>query len=346
MTNFAVCDLSTLFYRSRYGASGDTETKIGLALLIIFRSLRKLYRELDVQHIVFAVDYGSWRQKVYPAYKSKRRMDRAKATASDKEENEQYFEALNSLVEYLDKHTKCTVLRCNGLEGDDFVARWLQRHPDDNHIIISSDSDLVQLMAPNVQIYDAINQRMIALDKITDVAGNTLEFEVAKKDGKIKVGGIKKDFVPEEDWWKKALFLKLIRGDISDSVFSSFPGVRFESATKASILSAWVDRKTKGYDWNNLMFQTWEKLNEDGSTKTVRVVDEFKINESVIDLTKQPEDVVAKMDVSIDESINREPPSNVGGYFLKFCRTHDLPSLEKESNEHVTYLNIPYKVNK
>lgn len=342
MTNFAVVDLSSLFFRSRHGsAMDDIETRVGLGLHIIFRSLRKLYRELNVDHIVFAVDYGSWRRKVYPAYKSKRRLDRTKATAKDQEENQLYFDALNDLVKYLDEHTRCTVLRANGIEGDDFVAAWIAKHPQDEHIIVSGDSDFIQLIAPNVRIYDAINQRMIAYDKITDANNNRLEFSVNKKDGKIKIGKPDDVFVPEQDWWKKALFIKLIRGDISDSVFSAFPGVRYDGK-KHSISGAWEDKYLQGYSWNNFMFQTWNKLMEDGSTKAVRVIDEFRINESIIDLTKQPEDIIMKMDTTIDEAITRMPPAGVGTYFLKFCRAHDLPSLEKET-EHVIYLNSPYK---
>ena len=43
MTRYAVVDLSNLFHRARHSTIGDTDTKVGLALLIIFRSLRKLH---------------------------------------------------------------------------------------------------------------------------------------------------------------------------------------------------------------------------------------------------------------------------------------------------------------
>jgi len=346
MAYYAVVDLSNLFHRARHSAMGDPETKIGLSLLIVFRSLRKLYRELKVDHIVFAVDYSSWRYEAYPAYKSRRRLDRANENVKEKEENEMFFSALSSLITYLDEHTRCTVLRAYGIEGDDFVARWIDTHPDDQHVIISGDSDFVQLLSPNVRIYDAINQRMIAIDQIINYENKKLEFMVSPKDGKIKVGKPNPDFVPEDEWWKKALFIKLIRGDVGDSVFAAFPGVRYEGK-KHSIKGAWDDRHARGYDWNNLMCQTWDKLvgtKQDGErlTETVRVSDEFKINESLIDLHKQPEHVVVKMDTTIQEATTREFASNVGMRFLKFCNQYDLPSLEKEATEHVIYLNAPY----
>ena len=345
MARFAVVDLSNLFHRSRHGSMGDTETKVGLALLIVFRSLRKLCRELKTEHIVFAVDNGSWRYGVYPAYKSRRRLERANATPHEQEENAMFFSALESLSTYLDTQTRCTVLKSSGIEGDDFVARWIVKHPTDEHVIISGDSDFVQLLAPNVSIYDAINQRMIRTENIVGPEGKQLAFIVSPKDGKIKVGKPEPDFVPEVDWWKKAMFLKLIRGDVGDSVFSAFPGVRYDGK-KHSIGAAWEDRHEKGYDWNNLMFQTWDKLvataNGEKLTETVRVIDEYRINEGLIDLTKQPEQIVRQMDAAIDEAITRQLPTNVGMGFLKFCKKHDLPSLEKEANDHVMYLNAAY----
>jgi hypothetical protein len=253
---------------------------------------------------------------------------------------------LNDLIAYLSAYTRCSVLQVEGLEGDDFVARFVANHPDDQHIIVSADSDFVQLLAANVRIFDAINQRMIGVDAIVDERGRKLSFLVSPKDGKIKVGKPAADFAPEPDWHRKALFIKLIRGDSGDSVFSAYPGVRYEGK-KCSIRAAWEDRAEMGYDWNNLMFQTWDKLigsNEAGEaiTRTVRVIDEFRINQRLIDLSQQPEHIVAKMDQAIRAAIEQPPIAGVGVGFLRFCAAHALPSLAKEVNDHVAYLNAGY----
>lgn len=347
MSRFAVVDLSNLFHRARHGAMApDPETKIGLGLLIVFRSLRKMHRELKIDHIVFAVDQSSWRYAAYPNYKGRRKLERSIATPREQEENTQFFAALDRLADFLDAKTRCTVLRKQGIEGDDFVARWIMRHPDDEHVIVSGDSDFVQLIAPNVSIYDAINQRMIRHDSVTDDRGRRLEFSVNPKDGKVKVGKPQDDFVPEDEWWKKALFVKIIRGDAGDSIFAAYPGVRYEGK-KCSIRAAWEDRHAQGYDWNNLMFQTWDKLlgtNEDGEKQTmpVRVLDEFRLNESLIDLTKQPDDVKRLMDAAIDEAVQRPLPTTVGVHFLRYCATENLPSLSNEAAQHAAYLNSAY----
>lgn len=340
---FGIVDLSNLFYRSRYGAT-ETELKIGLAQHILFRSLRRLHRSLQLDHVVFAVDSGSWRSAVYPAYKARRKLERSAASPSQQQENQQFFAALDELIRYLREHTRCTVLEQREIEGDDFIARWVMRHPQDQHVIISGDSDFVQLIAENVRIFDAVNQRLISSESIVDEQGQRLSFAVSPKDGRIRVGTRDTGFVPEPDWWQKALFIKLIRGDTTDSIFSAYPGVRYEGK-KCSIRAAWED-KEQGYDWNNLMCQTWQKLVEvkDGEriTKEVRVIDEYRVNQSLIDLTKQPSWVMEQMDVVIDRALQRALPSNIGIHFLRFCTKHDLPELAKEADDHVRYLNAAY----
>ena len=131
----------------------------------------------------------------------------------------------------------------------------------------------------------------------------------------------------------------------ANSVFSAYPGVRYEGK-KCGIRSAWEDRNTQGYDWNNLMFQTWDKLLESGGVQAVRVIDEYRINERLIDLTKQPERIIQKMDAMIDAAAQAAPVQQIGRHFLRFCATHDLPVLAKEAADHVTYLNAAYRRDK
>ena len=346
MVCYAVIDLSNLFYRSRFGARGDAEMKVAMALQILFRTLRKIHRELAVDHMVFAADQGSWRYSVYPNYKSRRRREQFNAAPAEKDENRLFSDALASLIAFLRDGTRCTVLCSDSIEGDDFVAGWIGRHPDDSHIIVSGDSDFVQLLAPNVRIYDAINQRIIDIWQIVDGEQRKLQFSVDPKNGKIKVGDPAPDFVAEDDWWHKALFVKIVRGDLTNSIFSAFPKVRYDGK-KTGISAAWEDRRSQGYDWNNFMFQTWDRLvgtAKDGTvlTESVRVIDAFRLNETLIDLYKQPDWIKSQMNVVIDQAIACDLPKQIGVYFLRFCQKYDLPSLAKEANDHMRYLNSGY----
>jgi len=344
---YAIVDLSNLINRCRHVTIGDSWTKASMAIQILFRSLRKIYRKNKIDHIVFAVDAGSWRHSVYPQYKARRRLERLSLKPDQKEENEVFYAVLKSLVEFLKDKTRCTILEKQNIEADDFVARWIHFHPNDEHIIVSGDSDFVQLISSNVSIFDGVQERFISLNGVKNAKGENVEFSIQPKDGKIKVGKINPHFVPETEWWKKALFVKLIRGDAGDGIFSAYPGVRYKGSSKREgIQEVWEDRFEQGYHWNNFFHQEWKKLVEDSSGNTceikVRVIDEYKINVNLIDLTQQPDDIKKIMDDAIAESIKKPMVKNVGLHFLRFCGDNDLPDLAKESSEHATYLNCGY----
>ena len=346
---FAIVDLMNLFARAQHVTRGDAFTKAGMALHIVFRSLRKLHREMKVDHMVFATEGKSWRYQIYPQYKAKRKLERAEMTAREKEESEVFLHVLNEFTTYLAEKTRCTVLHSPGVEGDDWVARWVQLHPDDEHVILSGDSDFIQLLAPNVSILDGVNERIIAQDGVTDFKGRRLEFHVDASKGKLKVGDkADPDWLPEPEWWQKALFIKIIRGDDGDGIFSAYPGARYEgSSKKTGIREAWEDRNSGGYHWNNFMLQRWTKLlgkDADGNaiTEEVRVLDQYKFNERLIDLTKQPEEIKSLMDEVIVQAVQKEPVGNVGIHFLRFCNDQNLPNLTREAADHSAYLNASY----
>lgn len=350
-TTYAVVDVANMFSRARHITKGDNAyEKAGMALHIFFRSLRRAWRDFGATHMVVCLDGGSWRDRVFPQYKAARKLDRAARTPAEREEDEVFYSVLDDLVTYLRDRTRVTVLGTKGIEADDFVARWIDRHSDARHIILSTDSDFVQLLAPNVTIYDGVNERTITTDGVTGPRGERMKFEVNKANGRIKVDDKQiapPDFAPEPEWWRKALFVKIIRGDEGDSIFSAYPGVRYTSKSKPGICEAWEDRTTRGYHWNNFFQQEWEKLvgaDRSGQPikKRVRVLDEYRANELLIDLTKQPEDVKALMDTIIDEALAKPPAQGVGIHFLRFCDQQRLPMLAKEANDHAVYLNAGY----
>ncbi|RYF18488.1 MAG: hypothetical protein EOO77_11030, partial [Oxalobacteraceae bacterium] len=77
---FGIIDIANLFARAMHVTQGDAYTKSGMTLHIIFQSLRKLRREMQVDHMVFCVEGRSWRYDVYPHYKARRKLDRLTKT--------------------------------------------------------------------------------------------------------------------------------------------------------------------------------------------------------------------------------------------------------------------------
>jgi hypothetical protein len=339
MTKYIIIDTANLFYRARHAVSGDPYSKAGLALHAIFRSIRKMWREYGGEHVVFCLEGKSWRFDSHPLYKAHRRVADLTITAREREENQIFSETFTELTDFLVTKTNATVLQKDRVEGDDFIARWIQMHPSDEHLIVSGDTDFIQLLADNVKIYDGVRELLISKDQVSDKDGDVVEFSVTSA-GKLKIG--KKvvppaTFIPESEWWRRALFMKCIRGDAGDNIFSAYPKVR-ENKMKA----AWDDRFDRGFDWNNLMLQTWTDYDENDEPIEVKVQDKYKFNESLIDLTRQPDDIKALMDDVIVERVQKARVGNVGIHMLRFCDKNGLVNISKEATDHTAYLNAPY----
>lgn len=315
-----------------------------MATMTVFRSLRMMHRRWRLDHVVICTEGGrSWRQSIFPAYKARRRLMTAAKKPSERAEDEVLSKALNDLVDFLHDETRCTVLRGHGLEADDLVAGWIDRHPHARHIILSGDSDFVQLLAPNVTLRDSQNERTVDITGVVNDAGETLSFGLDSTSGRIRVGKPDPTFTPPPEWWRESLFMKIVRGDTTDGIFPAYPGVRFTGSSKrVGIREAWDDREQQGWHWQNFMQHTWDKtrLADDGTTirTPVRVLDEFRFNERLIDLRKQPPDIRQAMDVAMDAACSLESPARVGMSFIRWCTTHDLPFLAKEAEDHVAYL--------
>lgn len=365
MAKFALVDLANLFSRVRHVVKGSLEDRVGLSTQIAFQALRKLHRNTQFDHVVLCLEGGSWRNDIYPMYKGKRRADRAAKLLDPKEreEEEAFDKAQKDFAEFFIKDTCCTVLQVKSCEGDDLIARWIQLHPTDEHIILTSDSDFVQLLSPNVSIYNGVTETFIREDGVFDIYGTRLWFEVKPADGKISFLEMdkakekhdykekekslkKKDYEPkpfewnfEPEWYKRALFVKLIRGDTSDSVFSAYPGVRYNgSSNRVGIAEAWEDRNDKTWAWNQFMNSTWEK-----NGVTVKVRDEYEMNYRLIGLSELPEDVCQRIDAAVLENISREMPTTVGIRFMKMCGRMNLPTLRGEASDHAKYLMASYR---
>jgi hypothetical protein len=420
---FVLIDAANLFNRAHHVCGGDPYTKAGMALHIIFNSLDKAFRQHGANHLVLCGEGRSWRYDFYPQYKAKRKLLRETQSPKEKEEQEVFYDVLKDFVEFMAENTKCTVLQTQGAEADDLIARFIQLHPNDEHMILSGDSDMVQLIAPNVTIYNGVTNHLVTHTGVFDERGREMVFTVKPGDGKLKIGqtleeatkakkkedatnlrkardeelliertaktlranydklikegedGIKlveaktlwekadKDlnkakmntlqmkaeadkpfeFTFDKEFAKRALFIKCVRGDTGDGVFSAYPGVRYQgSAKKVGIEDAWQDRENKGFHWNNFMLQRWDRLEPDGSTVDVRVLDEYERNVKLIDLTAQPDDVKDLLDRCIIEGIQKEPVGNVGIHFLRFCKKHDLNRIAERAADHSRYLNAPY----
>ncbi len=324
--SYILVDAANMFYRARHVVRGDIDTKIGMAMHIMFASVNKAWRDFDGTHVVFCFDGRSWRKDFDAPYKAQRRELRGKMSVAEAEEDTMFFAAFDDFLEFLHEQSNVTVLKANGCEADDFIARWIQTHTDDNHVIVSSDSDFYQLLSSNVTQYNGIAKEHITVDGVFDDKGRVV---VDKKTKEPKQIG-------DPDW---LLFEKCVRGDKSDNIFPAYPGARKKgSKSKIGMLEAFDDKNGKGFNWNNFMLQRWV----DHEDKEHLVLDDYKRNVKLIDLTEQPDEIKAVLDEVIIEAVQAEHKGQVGLRFMKFCGKHNLVRIGEQAQDHATYLGASY----
>ena len=213
-------------------------------------------------------------------------------------------------------------------EADDMIALFIESHPDDDHIIVSSDSDYMQLIQDNVKIYDGVQNRIITKDGFFKDDKNMTPMKDKKTKELIPA--------PDPEW---LLFEKCIRGDTSDNIFSAYPGVRKKgSRNKTGMIEAFEDKASGGFNWNNFMLQKWTDHN--GVEHTVR--EDYERNEKLINLTAQPTELKVDFVQTIADASQPKKVAGVGINFLKWCGEWDLQNLSKAPDEMAAILNKAY----
>ena len=325
---YVLIDTANMFFRARHGAfrASDTWEKIGFALHVTLMSANKVARRFEADHVVFALEGRSWRKDMYKPYKNNRAVARAALTEAEADEDKMFWETYDNLTKYLSDRTNCSVVRCPTAEGDDIIARWIALHPQDEHIIISSDTDFVQLVAPNVKQYNGITDELITIEGIFDAKGKEVIDKKTKEPKKI----------PDPQW---LLFEKCMRGDSSDNVFSAYPGVRTKGTkNKVGLQEAYEDKDKKGFNWNNLMLQRWV----DHNGEEHRVLDDYERNVQLVDLTAQPDHVKVWIAETIaTNSVTKDIPQ-IGVKFMKFCGKHDLVKIGEQATYYAEFLSAGY----
>jgi 5'-3' exonuclease len=295
-----------------------------MAMHIMFNSIKKAWNDFNGSHVVLCLEGRSWRKDFYKPYKANRKVTMDKRSVREQEDDELFFEAYDDMTTFFREKSNCSVIRQANAEADDLIATWIQQHPDDNHVIISTDSDFYQLLADNVTQYNGTTDQIVSLEGFKNA--KTGEWVIDKKTGEKKT-----PVVPE---W--VLFEKCVRGDSADNVFSAFPGARLKgSKNKTGITEAYNDRLTGGYNYNNFMLQRWV----DHEEQEHRVKDDFERNKILIDLTMQPEEIKAESISIVAEAVNKEPVSQVGIHFMKFCNKWNLERMSQNPGDYAEFLN-------
>lgn len=195
---YMLLDLSNHMHRCRHGVkpSGNDEDDNDYALHIAISSLLKQFKELKPDKIVAAIDNGSWRKDYLSIYKAGRHAEREFDEGWQK-----FIQDMADFEDLIQKHSSIICLKHPKVEADDWIGRWIQTHPDADHIIASSDKDFYQMHAPNVRQWHPVKEEFVNID---------------------------------DPKWE--LFLKCVRGETaknSDNIPSAYPKVHTKKLQQA-----------------------------------------------------------------------------------------------------------------
>lgn len=327
--SFILVDTANTFFRARHAVKGDLEMKIGMSLHVTFNSVKKAWKDFEGSHVIFCLEGRSWRKDHYAPYKRNRADARAAHNEKEAEEEKVFWETYDEFKHFINDKTNCTVLQHSQLEADDLIAGWIQSHPNDNHVIISTDGDFAQLIAPNVSQYNGVSEVTTRHTGYFDAKGKRV---IDKKTNEIKLA-------PNPEW---LLFEKCMRGDTSDNIFSAYPGVRTKGTkNKVGLIEAFEDRTTKGYSWNNLMLQKW--IDHEGQEH--RVLEDYNRNKLLCDLTAQPPEIRKIIEDTIALEIQKSKDiTQVGVRMLKFCASYELNKISDNIQQYVEPFNARYPI--
>lgn len=133
----------------------DAATGVIYGFLSRILSLSKVF---STNQVAFAWDSKhSYRRERYPLYKANRRAN--KDPEVQQALNEAYSQFRTLRVDILPRIGFRNVFLQSGIEADDIMAKICQGFLDDV-IIISSDEDLLQLLFPNVRMYNPVKREM------------------------------------------------------------------------------------------------------------------------------------------------------------------------------------------
>jgi len=328
MTHILI-DTANTFFRARHVIRGDTSEKIGMAIHITMNSIKKAWADFDGSHLVFCLEGRSWRKDHYAPYKRNRKETFEAMSDKEKEENKVFWECYDDLTTFIKTKTNATVLQNPRAEADDLIARWIDKHPDNKHVILSTDKDLNQLVNENVKQYNGITETTITHEGWFDNKNNPV---IDKKTNAPKGA-------PDVEWM---LFEKAMRGDPSDNIFSAYPGVRTKGTrNKVGLREAFGDRQAKGYTWNNLMLTKW--VDHDGNEH--KVMDDYERNKLLVDLHLQPEIIVEELDQTIAQAkAENKSIDQVGVRFMRFCAKYDLNKISEQAQLYVEPFNARLSV--
>jgi len=151
----ALLDGYNLMHRSRFGAKGEN----GI-IYTFFRSLRPLIAELKPDKIYLVLEgVPIHRQALDTNYKANRQIEQGTQKWDEMVE----FRKQKRVIVDLLGNLPITIAKNSELECDDVIASLAHAHSSDECVIVSTDTDFIQLLdRQNVKLYNPIRKEYVS----------------------------------------------------------------------------------------------------------------------------------------------------------------------------------------
>ncbi len=315
-----IIDGNAVLYKYYFGYKKEKiDEIIAIAHVSMLYKIQYLQTKYDTDNVVvvFDCENQSWRKLYTTSYNTAKVTHRTykggrreKLTPSEKKKIEEFDASIYKYAEFYKTQTTLPCFCGDYLEGDDLIAGYVQRFPDDNHVIYSADKDFLQL--------------------INSIEG-TVTLVESQKDTERSLSDWNGD--PE-----LFMFEKCFRGEPrgGDNVQNAYPRL-----LKKKIHAAYTD----SYLFSNLENYEFKvsDMDRDGNpmVHTYRTGDLLKENRLLMSLIDQPEPIKNLINAEITRGID-----NRGTFeymtFLRFCRRYDMDKAIKEKAKFINLLSLGY----
>ncbi|MBT7943157.1 MAG: DNA polymerase I, partial [Alphaproteobacteria bacterium] len=159
-------DGSGFIFRAYYGIKADMVRPDGVSVNAVYgytRMLMKLVEDTDADHIAVVFDRArkTFRSDIYPDYKANR--------DAPPDDLIPQFELVRDATRALN----VAAVDMDGFEADDLIATYTKQALEQGAevTIVSSDKDLMQLVGPDVIMFDAMKEKRIGVDEVVEKFG-------------------------------------------------------------------------------------------------------------------------------------------------------------------------------
>ena len=152
--NLIIIDGYSFVFRAFYGLPALSRKSDGLEIGALYGFIRMMLHIRTIHqpsHIIVVFDTGgkTFRHQLYDQYKANR-------SAAPEELIHQFALVRNAVLAM-----NMQYLEMDGYEADDIIATLVKKYILEKITIISSDKDLMQLIKPNILMYDSVKSQYI-----------------------------------------------------------------------------------------------------------------------------------------------------------------------------------------